>query len=74
MGLMAELEERFCEVMPAAVSQYLAATLGGQSHREGLAAWQAVRFWPYVLTDVEEVSTRTTVLGTGIATPVLVAR
>jgi hypothetical protein len=36
---MAELEERFCEGMPAAVSQYLAATLGGgQSHREGLAA------------------------------------
>lgn len=32
-----------------------------------------MRFWPHVLTDVEEVGTRTTVLGTGIATPMLVA-
>jgi 4-hydroxymandelate oxidase len=50
-----------------------AALDGGQSHVEGLAAWPAVRFWPHVLTDVEDVSTRVTVLGTDVATPVLTA-
>src|SRR5919197_5711775 len=36
-------------------------------------AWQRLRLRPHVLRDVGEVSTRTTVLGTPVSLPVLVA-
>ncbi len=40
---------------------------------ENLSAWEAMRLRPHVLRDVSDVSTATTVLGTPVATPVLVA-
>ncbi len=40
---------------------------------DNVEAWQRLRLRPHVLRDVSEVSTKTTVLGTSVATPVLVA-
>ncbi len=40
---------------------------------DNLSEWSALRLRPHVLRDVSNVSTATTVLGTSVATPVLVA-
>jgi 4-hydroxymandelate oxidase len=70
----AVLEERARAVLPQAVFDYYA---GGAGDEETLAAnaraWSAVRLRPRVLRDVRRVDTSTTVLGTRVAAPVLVA-
>jgi 4-hydroxymandelate oxidase len=45
----------------------------GLSAAEAEAQWDAVRLLPHVLRDVSDVSTRTSVLGCAIGTPLLVA-
>lgn len=70
----AVLEERARAVLPEPVFDYYA---GGSGNEETLAAntlaWSAVRLRPRVLRDVSRVDTSTTVLGTRVAAPVLVA-
>jgi len=69
-----DLERRSNELLPGSVAGYIAAALGrGQSHQEGIAAWDSVRFCPRVFTDSSTTSTGTSVLGTPVQTPVLVA-
>ena len=60
---------------PAAhVGAYYATGAGvGDTHLEGIADWSRVRFRPRVLTDVGSVEVSTSVLGTSVRTPVLVA-
>jgi 4-hydroxymandelate oxidase len=70
----AVLEERARAALPPPVFDYYA---GGAGDEETLAAnaraWSAVRLRPRVLRDVSHVDTSTTVLGTRVAAPVLVA-
>jgi 4-hydroxymandelate oxidase len=70
----AVLEERARAVLPQAVFDYYA---GGSGDEETLTAnaqaWSAVRLRPRILRDVSRVDTSTTVLGTRVASPVLVA-
>ncbi|WP_224368139.1 alpha-hydroxy acid oxidase [Hyalangium versicolor] len=70
----AVLEERARAVLPQAVFDYYA---GGAGDHETLSAntraWSAVRLRPHILRDVSRVDTATTVLGTRVAAPVLVA-
>lgn len=40
---------------------------------DNIAAWRRLRFLPHVLRDVSSVSTRTTVLGVEMASPILIA-
>lgn len=61
-------------LLPDYVSAYYATRAGVPvDPPEGLREWDAVRFRPRVLHDVSRVDTATTVLGTPVATPVLVA-
>lgn len=68
------LEERARAVLPQPVFDYFA---GGAGEEDTLAAndraWRAVRLRPRVLRDVRHVDTSVTVLGTRVASPVLVA-
>jgi 4-hydroxymandelate oxidase len=70
----AVLEEQARAVLPQPVFDYYA---GGAGDEETLAAnaraWRAVRLRPRILRDVSRVDTSTTVLGTRVAAPVLVA-
>jgi 4-hydroxymandelate oxidase len=68
------LEQRAREVLPADVVAYYAAGSGDQrTLAEQEAAWDAIRLRPRVLRDVSSVTTATTVLGTPVSSPVLVA-
>ena len=71
---LAALEEQARELLPPAVYDYFA---GGSFDELTLAAnvadWARLRLRPRVLRDVSAVSTATTVLGTPVAAPVLVA-
>lgn len=68
------LEARARAVLPDDVYRYFAA---GSGQERTLAdqerAWDALHLRPRLLRDVSSVTTRTTVLGTAVATPVLVA-
>jgi 4-hydroxymandelate oxidase len=70
----AVLEDRARAVLPQPVFDYYA---GGAGDEDTLAAnasaWSAVRLRPRVLRDVSHVDTSTTVLGSRVAAPVLVA-
>ncbi len=69
-----DLEERARAVLPAHVAGYYAAGAGaGECLAEELAGWEALRWRPRVLTDTSAVDLSTTVLGTQLRTPVLVA-
>jgi 4-hydroxymandelate oxidase len=60
--------------LPEAVHRYFRqGSAGGVSVAEAVAAWQAVRFRPRVLTDVSNVDLTTSVLGTPVSSPILVA-
>lgn len=60
--------------LPAHVAAYYGVAAGsGVGEPEGRADWAAVRFRPRVLRDVSRIDTATTVLGTPVRTPVLVA-
>jgi 4-hydroxymandelate oxidase len=68
------LEAAAAEKLPEAVYRYFRqGSAGGLSVGEATAAWSSYRFRPRVLTDVSTISTGTTVLGTPVTGPVLVA-
>jgi 4-hydroxymandelate oxidase len=68
------LEAAAAEKLPEAVHRYYRqGSAGGISVAEAVAAWSAYRFRPHVLTDVSTVEVGTTVLGTPVDVPVLVA-
>ncbi|GAA4195450.1 alpha-hydroxy acid oxidase [Microbacterium oryzae] len=71
-GEVARLRERARERLPAHVFEYVRATADGSDEAEA-ARWDEVRFRPVSLRGALEVDTRTTVLGTRIAHPVMVA-
>ena len=69
-----DFEERARAVLPPHISAYYAAAVGsGVGLDEGSVEWSAIRFRPRVLRDVGTVSVSTTILGTPVRTPVLVA-
>jgi 4-hydroxymandelate oxidase len=69
-----DFEERARALLPPHVLAYYAAAAGsGVGLAEGTVDWSAVRFRPRVLRDVGSVSVSTTILGTQVQTPVLVA-
>ncbi len=69
-----DFEQRAQELLPDYVGAYFRATAGsGVGDAEGIADWSAVRFRPYALRDVSAIDTATTVLGTPVQTPVLIA-
>ncbi len=68
------LEAAAAEKLPEPVHRYFRqGSAGGVSVGEAVEAWSSYRFRPRVLTDVSTISTGTTVLGTPVAGPVLVA-
>lgn len=68
------LEAAAAEKLPEAVHRYFRqGSAGGVSVAEAVAAWSAYRFRPHVLNDVSAVDLSTTVLGTPVAAPILVA-
>ena len=74
MSDLPDFEERARALLPPHISAYFAAVAGaGIGLDEGTADWSAVRFRPRVLHDVGSLSMSTTVLGTPVRTPVLVA-
>lgn len=77
-ALHAEFERRARAVLPAYVSSYYAVGAGaGHGTREGIEAWDALRFRPHVLTGTAGTDSpealATTALGTPLRTPVMVA-
>lgn len=71
--LLADHLTRAKQVLPADVLHYYAGGAGDQrTVGEAEGAWQSVRLRPRVLRDVSSVDTATTLLGTRLATPVLV--
>jgi 4-hydroxymandelate oxidase len=72
--MMSGLEEAASRVLPPEVFAYYAAGSGdGATVAEEETAWGRLRFRPRVLRDVSRLTTSTTVLGTSVAAPVLVA-
>jgi 4-hydroxymandelate oxidase len=70
----AELETHARALLPAASFDYLAGGAGQEiTLAENARAWAAHRFRPRVLRDVSRVDIGTTVLGTPVAAPILVA-
>ena len=70
----AQFEARARQLLPDYATAYFGATAGsGVSDAESTADWSAVRFRPYTLRDVSTLDTATTVLGTPVRTPVLIA-
>lgn len=68
------LEQRARERMePTAFDYYAGGAESETTLRDNVAAWDHWRLRPRVLRDVSDVSTATTVLGTPVAAPVLVA-
>jgi 4-hydroxymandelate oxidase len=69
-----QLEAAAAEKLPEPVHRYFRqGSAGGISVGEAVAAWSAYRFRPHVLNDVSTVEMSTTVLGTPVDVPVLVA-
>ncbi|MGW3564139.1 alpha-hydroxy acid oxidase [Streptomyces sp. NPDC000941] len=66
----AEAERR---LPPHAYAYYASGAGRDVTRDEGLRDWDALRLLPHMLRRVSGVATRTTVLGTEVATPVLVA-
>ncbi|HEY3560486.1 MAG TPA: alpha-hydroxy acid oxidase [Kribbella sp.] len=68
------LESAAAEKLPEAVHRYFRqGSAGGISVGEATAAWSAYRFRPRVLNDVSSIDLGTTVLGTPVDAPILVA-
>ena len=69
-----DYEARARAVLAPYVDAYYSTGAGsGDALREGIADWSAIRFRPRVLTDLASIETGTTVLGTAVRTPILVA-
>jgi 4-hydroxymandelate oxidase len=74
LPILIEAEQRARELLPAAVFDYYAAGSGCEvTLEEAATAWQRHRLLPHVLRDVSSVDTATTVLGTPVSSPVLIA-
>ncbi len=74
MDWLEELHARSTEVLPEWLAAYLEAGAGDElTALAAVAAWDRLRLRPRVLVDVSTVTTTTTVLGTEVGTPVLVA-
>jgi 4-hydroxymandelate oxidase len=58
---------------PAVYEYFRRGSAAERTLSEAAAAWGALRLRPHVLRDISRVSTATTVLGTAVDTPVLVA-
>lgn len=72
--VLAEHELRARELLSPEVWNYYAGGSGAEiSLGEAVEAWQRHRLFPRVLRNVSLVSTDTTVLGSPVASPVLVA-
>ena len=68
------LEAAAAATLPPHVYDYFRATAGGPEVAvRSTSAWSAFLHRPHVLQDTERIDTSTTVLGTPVATPVLVA-
>lgn len=68
------LQEQAARTLPADIYGYFCRGAGaGVSAAEASEAWDRLRLRPHVLRDVSSCDTSTTVLGTSVATPVLVA-
>jgi 4-hydroxymandelate oxidase len=69
-----ELEEMARRVMADEVWRYVAGGVGDEvTLRDNRAAWRRRVLRPRLMVDVSEISTATTVLGTAIPTPIVVA-
>jgi 4-hydroxymandelate oxidase len=68
------LEDAAAEKLPEAVHRYFRqGSAGGVSAGEATTAWSSYRFRPHVLNDVSTVDLGTTILGTPVDAPILVA-
>jgi 4-hydroxymandelate oxidase len=68
------LEDAAAEKLPEAVHRYFRqGSAGGVSVGEAVEAWSKYRFRPHVLNDVSTIDLGTTVLGTPVDAPILVA-
>ena len=70
---VAELEEQAAAVLPEHVVGYFRGPRGAYGIPTEAERWSQVRFRPHVLRDTRRLSLSTTVLGTPVASPVLVA-
>jgi 4-hydroxymandelate oxidase len=71
---LAGLEARAREVLDPAAWEYLARGAGDNvTRRTNVEAWARRRLHPHVLRDVGTLNTSTSVLGTSVSTPILVA-
>ena len=69
-----DFEARAAELLPEQIRDYFATGAGSQATLgEAVAAWSAIRFRPRLLTDVSSTTMSTTVLGSSVQTPVLIA-
>ena len=69
-----DYEQKARALLPAHASDYFGAAAGtGSSLAEGIADWGSVRFRPRVLRDLTVIDSATTVLGTPVQTPILIA-
>jgi 4-hydroxymandelate oxidase len=74
LPIVAEAERRARDLLPATVWDYFAGGSGSEiTLEESVTAWQRHRLLPHVLRDVSTLSTATTVLGTPVSSPVLLA-
>jgi 4-hydroxymandelate oxidase len=74
MRWLSDLNDRAQRILPAEIHDYYAAGAGDEiSVAEATVAWDRLRLRPHGLVDVSQVSTATSVLGTEVRTPVLVA-
>ena len=68
------LEERARQLLPASTYDFLAGGADDElTLHDSTAAWSRLRLWPRVLRDVAAVDTSTTVLGSPVAAPILIA-
>ncbi|GAA3575710.1 alpha-hydroxy acid oxidase [Microlunatus spumicola] len=70
---VAGLEAEAAEVLPAHVLGYFRGPTGAYGIPTEAERWSQVRFRPHVLRNTRDLSLATTVLGTPVASPVLVA-
>ena len=69
-----DFEARAAELLPEQIREYFATGAGSQAALgEAVAAWSTIRFRPRLLTDVSSTTMSTTVLGSSVQTPVLIA-
>ncbi len=74
MAVLPDFEALAAQRLPEQVRAYVASGAGsGLTLAEAEAAWAALRFRPRILTDVSTIDTATTVLGTPLASPIMIA-